>query len=94
MKTGNFYKEMRKFLTNKYRKLEDIRTKDFKYDCQIAIWHYCKDYYSSIRDERYCILKFIKYKNSTGKITKEDYNIQNYYNSLVKEFENKEGENH
>lgn len=95
MKIGKKYKEMRKFLANKYRGLEEVKEQCFKFDCQIAIHYYCNENYNSQWDILYQIQCLIRYKpsilNKKG-IKGEDLLVNMMYKDLIDYM--KEGENH
>lgn len=82
--------EMKQYLKNKFRGLEDVNSGDFNFDMEAAIYWFANDYHSGQWSDLYSILSTSDYRPSmlAKGIESEPETTQMLYQSLEEKYKN------
>lgn len=80
--------QMRTFLINKNKGLHNVRSPEFNFDVEAAIYWFAADYHDGQFSDLYKILSTSDYKPSrmANGVSSEDETIQELYQELVDQF--------
>jgi len=87
---NNLKEQMKHYLRDKFKGLEDVNSEDFNFDMEAAIYWFSNDYHSGQASDLYSILSTSEYRPSSLSkgIQDEPETAQMLYNALEDKFKN------
>lgn len=82
--------EMKEYLKNEFKGLEDVNSQDFNFDMEAAIYWFSTDYHSGQSSDLYSISSTSEYNPSimSKGIESEPENVKMLYQALEEKFKN------